>query len=192
MALLGYARVSSVEQDTALQLDALGRYGVGSIHQEKRSGVVSRPELERLLDSLSPGDVVVVYKIDRFARSLTDLLRVVDRISAAGATFKSLTEPIETETPIGRLMFQLLGAFAEFERTTIRERCVAGRVSARARGVRFGRPRKIDVESLPALVDEGLTVKEIAARFDCDRRSVTSWLDTLGLKVRPVRAVALG
>ena len=181
MALLGYARVSSAEQDTALQLDAFARYGVAMVYQEKRSGVASRPELELLLSSLVPGDVVVVYKIDRFARSLSDLLRVVDRISAAGATFKSLTEPIETETPIGRLMFQLLGAFAEFERTTIRERCAAGRVAARSRGVKWGRPPKIDRDLLPDLVSRGFTARQIADFFGCDRSSVAHAVRSLGL-----------
>lgn len=181
MAVVGYARVSSADQDTALQLDAMARHGVGTVYQEKRSGVASRPELERLLAALSPGDVVVVYKIDRFARSLTDLLRVVDRISDAGATFKSLSEPIETETPIGRLMFQLLGAFAEFERTTIRERCTAGRVAAMSRGVKWGRPPKIDKSLLPDLVARGFTARQIAEFFDCDRTSVAHAVRSLGL-----------
>lgn len=182
--LVGYARVSTVDQDTALQLEALRHAGITRIFSEKRSGVAARPELGRLLWCLRRGDVVVVYKVDRLARSLSDLLRLLSTFERMGVGFRSLTEPLDTSSPVGRMMLQILGSFAEFERSMIRERCMAGRAAAVARGVRFGRPRKIDVESLPALVDAGLTLSEIASRFDCDRRSVKSWLDHLGLKAR--------
>lgn len=182
--LVGYARVSAVDQDTALQLEALRHAGITRVFSEKRSGVASRPELGRLLWCLRRGDVVVVYKVDRLARSLSDLLRLLSTFERMGVGFRSLTEPLDTSSPVGRMMLQILGSFAEFERSMIRERCMAGRAAAVARGVRFGRPRKIDVESLPALVDAGLTLSEIASLFDCDRRSVKSWLDHLGLKAR--------
>jgi len=139
--LKGYARVSSTEQETTLQRDALRRAKVRNIVEEKRSSLVARPALEALLDELQPGDVVVVYKVDRFARSLADLLRILDRIERAGASFKSLTEPIDTGTPAGRMMMHLLGAFAEFERSMIRERSMAGQAAAVARGSVVGRPR---------------------------------------------------
>ena len=139
--LVGYARVSTQQQDNALQLEALKRAGVRRVVQEKRSGGAARPLLDGLLLRLQPGDVLVVYKIDRLARSLVDLLHILDRIRAAGASFRSLTEPLETATPVGRMMIQLLGAVAEFERAVIRERCEAGRLAARERGVQFGRPR---------------------------------------------------
>lgn len=179
--LFGYARVSTVDQDTALQVAAFAAAGVDRIFEEKLSGVVRRPGLERVLYSLRAGDVLVVYKVDRLARSLSDLLRILERVELAGASFKSLTEPIDTGTPLGRLMLQLLGSFAEFERSVIRERCMAGRRAAEVRGVRFGRPRKVDVSALPALVDEGLNAGQIAARFGCDRSSVAHWLASLGL-----------
>jgi len=140
--ILGYARVSTSEQDTALQLDALIRSGADFVHQEKRAGAgVYRPEMERLLDRLRPGDVVLVYKLDRLARSLADLLKILARIEGSGATFKSLTETIDTSSPAGRMMMQLLGAFAEFERGMIRERSIAGQLAAKDRGVAFGRSR---------------------------------------------------
>lgn len=161
--LVGYARVSSVEQDTALQLTALHRAGVAVIFEEKVSAVAHRPALEEMLDSLRPGDTLCVYKIDRLARSLSHLLRILERIEAAGALFRSLTQPVETVTPMGRLMLQLLGSFAEFERAMIRERCAAGRVEARARGVYGGRPRKIDYLQALDLHEQGLTNAEIAA-----------------------------
>jgi len=140
LALVGYARVSTVDQDTGLQLRALRLAGVRRIVQETRSGAGVRPELEALLTRLRPGDVLMVYKVDRLARSLADLLRVLQAVADAGASFKSLTEPIETTSPAGRMLVQLLGAFAEFERAIIRERCAAGMVVARQKGVRFGRP----------------------------------------------------
>lgn len=139
--IFGYARVSSSEQDTTLQLDALTRAGVDRIFQEHRPGAgVHRPELERLLEQLRAGDLVTVYKIDRLARSLSDLLHILARIEAHGAAFRSLTEPIDTSTPTGRMLMQLLGAFAEFERGMIRERSIAGQRAAMDRGKHCGRP----------------------------------------------------
>lgn len=138
---MGYARVSSQEQETALQLDALSRAGVGRVFQEKRSAGGRRPLLEALLYTLRRGDVLVVYKTDRLARSLADLLRILARIERAGAAFRSITEPFDTSTAAGRLMLQMLGSFAEFERSMIRERSMAGQEVARAAGVRIGRPR---------------------------------------------------
>lgn len=177
--LVGYARVSTVDQDTALQVAALRTAGVSRIFEEKVSGVAVRPSLQRALYSLRAGDTFLVYKVDRVARSLADLLRVVDRVSAAGASFRSLTEPIDTSTPVGRMMLQLLGSFAEFERSVIRERCAAGRVAARARGVQMGRPRKVDLDALPGLVLAGLSASEIARAMDCDRSSVAHWIRRL-------------
>lgn len=142
----GYARVSTSEQETTLQLDALKTAGVKKIYQEKRSGVASRPMLFQLLASLKNGDKVFIYKIDRLARSLIDLLGIVQKIEVAGATFQSLTEPIDTATGAGRMMVHMLGAFAEFERGIIRERCMAGQNSARQRGVHCGRPRSLASE----------------------------------------------
>ena len=134
--LIGYARVSTKEQDTTLQLDALQRAGVDldNIVQEKRGGISARPQLMALLARLHKGDVVMVYKLDRFARSLADLLAIVAKIEAAGATFRSLTESIDTSSPAGRMMLAMLGAFAEFERGMIRERSMAGQQAAKDRG----------------------------------------------------------
>lgn len=160
--LIGYARVSTVQQDTALQRAAFARAGVRRVIEEKRSGGAARPLLEALLRKLKPGDVVVVYKIDRLARSLVDLLRILQRITEAGAQFRSLTEPLETATPVGRMMLQLLGAVAEFEREVIRERCAAGRAAARARGDPTGRPVTLDRAFVLAKRREGLTLRQIA------------------------------
>lgn len=107
--IYGYARVSTTEQETTLQLGALKRAGVVKVYQEKRSGVVSRPVLAALLAKVNKGDVVTVYKIDRLARSLIDLLAILQKIDAVGATFQSLTEPIDTRSGSGRMMMHVLG-----------------------------------------------------------------------------------
>lgn len=147
--IYGYARVSTSEQETTLQLDALYRSGVTQVIQEKRSAVGDRPMLQLLLSMLRQGDVVKVYKIDRFARSLIDLLAILERIEKAGASFQSLTEPVDTSTGAGRMMMHMLGAFAEFERGIIRERSMAGQRAAMERGVHCGRKRSLpsDVEA---------------------------------------------
>jgi DNA invertase Pin-like site-specific DNA recombinase len=137
----GYGRVSTNAQDMALQQDAFQRAGVVHVVTEKWSSVGARPKLQALIASLRPGDSVTVYKLDRLGRSLQDLLNLLERIDRAGASFRSLTEPIDTHTPAGKLMYSILGAVAEFERSIIRERSIAGQVAALERGKRIGRPR---------------------------------------------------
>jgi DNA invertase Pin-like site-specific DNA recombinase len=169
--IYGYARVSTKEQDTALQLDALQRSGVDLVNivQEKRSGAGTRPKLQHLLAKLKRGDIVVVYKLDRFARSLIDLLAIIARIEKAGATFRSLTESIDTSTPAGRMMLAMLGAFAEFERGMIRERSIAGQLAARERGNLPGRRRALQADDEAELVrlylTGGYTLLGLARRY---------------------------
>lgn len=162
---LGYARVSTRDQDTALQIQALKAANVTAYWEEQQSGVKDRPALEELLSLLQDGDVLIVYKADRLARSLIDLMRIADQIHKAGAKLRSLTEPIETVTAAGRLMFQMMGAFAEFERNVIRERCEAGRRAAMARGVRFGRKPKVDHDAVFRRRNEGEQYKDVAHEF---------------------------
>ena len=142
--LIGYARVSKTEQDTELQLRALKKAGVRKIYSESRSAVKHRPQLVELLAALREGDTVMVYKLDRLARSVIDLLGIVARIESAGATFRSLTESFDTTTPAGKMAFHMLGAVAEFERSIIRERSMAGVEVARSNGVRMGRLPALD------------------------------------------------
>ncbi len=144
--LYGYARVSTSDQNTAIQYEALMRAGVSCIYEEKRSAVKTRPMLDEVLSRVGPGDTLVVYKMDRLARSLIQLLSVLALLESRKAMFRSLTESIETATPAGRLFMQMLGSFAEFERSLIRERVVAGQAAARARGQRWGRPRAMAPE----------------------------------------------
>lgn len=168
--LVGYARVSTVEQDTNLQLDALTRAGCAVIWSEKTSSVGKRVELQKALASLAPGDKLVVYKLDRLARSLKDLLTIIERLERCGAGFQSLTEPIDTSSAAGRLMLQMLGAVAEFERSLIRERSIAGQRAARARGVTFGRPRRLTRSDEAQIVARyrlgGGTLQQFASEYN--------------------------
>ena len=144
-AVLGYGRGSREGQDLAQQRAALRATGCTRLFEEKASGGRwDRPELHRLLDHLRPGDVVVVWKLDRLSRSLKDLSHIMEKIGEAGAGFRSLTEQIDTTTPAGRMMMQMVGAFAEFERAMIRERTSAGLAAARADGRIGGRRKKLD------------------------------------------------
>ncbi|MGB4117335.1 MAG: recombinase family protein [Polaromonas sp.] len=138
-----YARVSRTKQETTLQTDALKRAGVDKIFQEKYSSVGKRPMLQLLIATLQPGDAVKVWKMDRVARSLLDLLSTIQRIERAGASFQSLTEHMDTTTSHGRMMMHVLGAFAEFERSIITERTKAGQNAARERGIHCGRSRNM-------------------------------------------------
>ena len=143
--ILGYIRVSKDEkQNSLLQHKALEEARVERVFEENASGARwDRPELQRLMDQLRSDDVVVVWKLDRLSRSLKDLLILMERIDKAGAGFRSLTESIDTTTPAGRMMMQMVGAFAEFEREMIRERTRAGLQAARSAGRTGGRPQKL-------------------------------------------------
>ncbi|MDR7377642.1 DNA invertase Pin-like site-specific DNA recombinase [Rhodoferax ferrireducens] len=145
--LIGYARVSTRDQETDLQLDALHRAGVTEIYEEKASSVGTRPQLRRCLAALRPGDIFVIYKLDRVARSLPDLLSILAQIKAAGALVKSLTEPLDTTTAMGSFVIQILGAVAELERGIIRERSIAGQQAARDRGNLPGRTRALSADA---------------------------------------------
>ena len=138
MALLGYARVSTQDQKLAGQLDALKAAGATTIYREKISGTrADRPQLAKLMAALKPGDVVVVTKLDRLGRSTRELLDLIDRIGKAGASFRSLGDPLwDTSSAQGRLLSTLLASIAEFERELIRERTGEGRKRAMAAGVK--------------------------------------------------------
>lgn len=144
--LIGYARVSTNDQETTAQVSALKAAGCERIFREKASGGRwDRPELHRILDQLRKDDVLVVLKLDRLSRSLRDVLTIMEKFADEKAGFRSLTEAIDTTTPAGRMMLQMLGAFAEFERAMLRERTKAGLESARREGRIGGRPDKLNV-----------------------------------------------
>lgn len=143
--LYGYARVSTGDQDPALQIDALEAAGCVRIFTDKVSGKLERrPQLDKLLDVVLPGDVVVVWRLDRLGRSLKHLVTFLAELGERGVEFRSLTEAIDTTTATGKLLFNIMGSLAEFERSLIVERTRAGLAAARARGRHGGRPRKVD------------------------------------------------
>jgi len=168
---IGYARVSTPEQKLDLQLQALKKAGCARIFREKLPGAGrQRPELQRMLRQVREGDTVVVWKLDRLARSTRDLLETIEAIRQAGGKFLSISEPwADTTTHAGKMIMTVFAGIAEFERDLIRERTAAGRVAARHRGVRFGRPRKLNPDQAALakkLVAEGKMVSEIARAFN--------------------------
>ena len=171
---IGYARVSTADQNLDLQRDALRRARCGRLYEDRASGSnTDRPELKRCLAQLRAGDCLVVWRLDRLGRSLVDLIRIVTDLGQRGVAFESVTERIETASPIGRFMFHLLGALAEFERSLIRERILAGLAAARARGQRVGRPRKLDSAAIRRLEKRvkyhGESVAEAGKRLGVSR-----------------------
>ena len=168
---IGYARVSTLEQNLDLQLQALKKAGCRRIFREKLSGASrERPEFLKMLDQLREGDILVVWKLDRLARSTRALLETMEAIREAGARFQSLSEPwANTTTHAGKMIMTVFAGIAEFERDLIRERTAAGRVAAKRRGVRFGRPPKLSPEQAKLarrLVAEGRSVSEVADTFN--------------------------
>jgi DNA invertase Pin-like site-specific DNA recombinase len=168
--LIGYARVSTQDQNPELQLDALKESGCERVFTERASGAQrDRPELQAALAYMRSGDTLVVWKLDRLARSLKQLIETVEAMEEKGIGFRSLTEALDTTTSGGRLVFHIFGALAEFERSIIRERTVAGLASARSRGRLGGRPRALSQDDLTVakalLRDPEITVEQVAERL---------------------------
>ena len=169
--LVGYARVSTEDQNPDLQMKALKAAGCKKVFVEKASGALrERPQLTAAVDYARTGDTVVVWKLDRLARSLKQLIETVEGLEQRKIGFKSLTEAIDTTTSGGRLVFHIFAALAEFERAIIRERTLAGLAAAKARGARPGRKPSLDADDLAAakaLLKKGdLTVEEVARRMN--------------------------
>src|SRR5277367_1835075 len=146
----GYARVLTDDQTPALQLAALKKAGCKTIFKDDglSGATTKRPALLRCLEKLEPGDTLIVWKLDRLGRSLRDLITMLDDLRERGVKFRSLTEHIDTDTPTGRAMWQMIGLLAELERSLIGERTRAGVKAAKRRGVKFGRKRKLTPEQL--------------------------------------------
>ncbi len=168
---IGYARVSTQEQDLALQLDALTKEGCEKIFQEKASGAQrDRPELKAALSYMRKGDTLVVWKLDRLARSMKQLIETIESFQDEGIGLKSLQDPIDTSSSSGKLIFHIFAALAEFERGVIRERTTAGLIAARQRGRVGGRPPSLsekDIQVAKAMLkDPDITVAAVATRLN--------------------------
>lgn len=177
--LIGYARVSKQDQNTDLQMDALEALGCDQIYVEKESRVltsVERPELANALRALRAGDTLVVWKLDRLGGNLADLIATVDGLKVRNIDFRSLTENIDTSTATGRMFFQLVGVFAEFERNRLVERTKAGIAAARARGRIGGRPPALTAKQIQQaramLKDPEITVADVCEHFGISRTTL--------------------
>jgi DNA invertase Pin-like site-specific DNA recombinase len=185
---IGYARVSTHEQNLAAQLDALKKAGCFEIYQEKLSGKnTQRPELQQCLRALRPGDTLIVWRLDRLARSLSDLVNLIAALERRGIVFESLQDKIETSSAAGKLIFHVFAALAEFERNLIRERTYAGLAAARARGRKGGRKPSLDAQQIKEiralLRDPSIRAIDIAKRYGIARSTLYKHVG----KVVPIR-----
>lgn len=174
---IGYARVSTLDQDETLQVDALQKAGCDKIFIDRASGAkTSRPELDRMLSITRKGDTIVVWKLDRLGRSTQHLVTLINQFNGMGIEFISLTENMDTSTPGGILIFTVFAAMAQFERDLIRERTQAGLKAARVRGRMGGRPSKLSQEQIRAIqslyASKTLTVTQIAQQYQVSRKTV--------------------
>lgn len=188
---IGYARVSTKDQNLDLQIDALKREGCEKIYMEKASGAkTDRPELQKLLSEVRQGDIIIVWKLDRLGRSLKHLLDIVTDLIKNNIDIKSLNDNIDTSTPQGRLIFNIFASLSEFEKDLIKERTNAGLAAARARGRIGGRPRGLSREAeaiacaAETLYKERiLTVKQITERLGICKNTLYRYLRYRGVKV---------
>ncbi len=176
--LIGYARVSTVDQNLDLQRDALQRAGCGQIYEDKASGRAksNRPELGAALRALRAGDTLVVWRLDRLARSLVDLVQIINELGEKGIGFRSLTEQIDTSSVQGRLFLGVFAAMAQYQRDVIHENTMEGLKAARARGRMGGRPSKLgeqEIREIEALLkDPQITVADVAKRYGVSRATI--------------------
>lgn len=181
MAVIGYARVSTADQNAQLQLDALKEAGATRIFTDHgvSGSTASRPQLDACLDHLRKGDVLTVWKLDRLGRNTRHVLEVVDEITSRGIGFRSLTEGLHTEGAMGKAMLTIMAAFAQLERDTMIERTRAGLVAAAANGRKGGRPRKVDdadAAKARSLRDKGITASDIGKMLGVSRATVYRYL----------------
>jgi DNA invertase Pin-like site-specific DNA recombinase len=190
--LIGYARVSTDDQNLDLQKDALTRAGCERILEDQQSGSkAERPGLQTALDYARKGDTLVVWRLDRLSRSLKDLIEMVTQLESRGIGLKSLHESLDTSSSSGKLIFHIFGALAEFERNLIRERTQAGLQAARARGRKGGRPKSLDADKRALAVqlyeDKNHTVKQICQMMGISKPTLYEYIDAhrAGLNSKP-------
>ena len=179
--LIGYARISTADQHLDLQMDALEQVGCAKIFTDTISGSkTARPGLDEVLAYLREGDTLVVWKLDRLGRSLKHLIEIITHLNEEGKEFKSLQESLDTASPTGKLIFHVLGALAEFERSLIRDRTMAGLAAARARGRIGGRPRVLNKRNLAMaksmLADPSCRVAEVAKTLGVSKATIYNYL----------------
>ena len=179
---IGYCRVSTDDQNPDLQLTALKRAGCRRLFTDKATGAhIKRPELGKCLKTLKTGDTLIVWKLDRLGRSLHDLIGLLDDLKTRGVAFRSVTESIDTATPTGRAMWQMVGILAELERSLIQERTQAGRTGAQARGVKMGRTPLLTAQQVAharKLIEQGEHHNTVARSLGVSRRTLYRALAT--------------
>lgn len=178
---IGYARVSTHEQNLDLQIDALKKAGCDVIYQEKTTGTRIKPELEQCLKALRQGDVLVVWRLDRLSRNVSELLTTISGLAADKVGFESLNEKIDTTSATGNLIFQVFAALAEFERNVISERTKAGLRAARSRGRVGGRPPKLNSKQVKEIrhmiKNPDIPITQIAERYSVSRATIYKVVD---------------
>ena len=190
---IGYARVSTKDQNFGLQIDALQKAGCEKLYREVVSGArTERPVLDRVVDSLRTGDVLVIWKLDRLGRLLKHLVELVNTLRERGVGLQSLNDPIDTTTPQGRLSFNLFASLAEFERDLIRERTQAGLSAARARGRNGGRPKGLSAQAEATAcaaetlyLERKLSVRQVADRLGISKSTLYAYLRYRGVAISP-------
>jgi DNA invertase Pin-like site-specific DNA recombinase len=192
--LIGYARVSTTDQNLDLQRDALKSAGCEKVYEDRASGAkTERPGLEKALEALRAGDTLVVWRLDRLGRSLSHLIGTVGELQSRGVGFMSLQESIDTTSPTGNLVFHIFGAIAEFERNLIRERTQAGLAAARARGRKGGRPRKLSTKKQQLLYDlydaKEKSIREICEMLEISKKTLYEYLKRRPAKTEPTTGI---
>ena len=187
---IGYARVSTKDQNLNLQIEALNREGCEQIYSEKQSSSKERLEFEKLRESVRSGDIVIVWKLDRLGRSLKDLVNIIDEFKSKGVEFRSIVDSFDTTSPNGRLFFSIVAALAEYEKELIRERTKAGLESARLRGRIGGRRPGLsqDAKNKAAAakhlyLDEKLPIEEILKSLSISRATLYRYLRSVGVTI---------
>jgi DNA invertase Pin-like site-specific DNA recombinase len=173
----GYARVSTEDQNASMQRTALKKHGCKKIFTDdgQSGATTNRPEFQKCLKKLATGDSLTVWKLDRLGRSLRDLIIILDDFKERGIKFRSLTENIDTESATGRAMWQMIGVLAELERSQIKERTQAGIAAAQARGVQFGRKKKLkpyQVQQIRKRIKSGEAPSDVAETFNIGRSTL--------------------
>lgn len=187
MAIIGYARVSTNHQKLDSQIDALEKYGVDKIYKEYDSGRnQNRVVLEEVLDVLKPGDTLVIFKLDRLARGTQHLLKLLEEFEERQISFVSIQNNIDTTTPMGKLIFTIMGAFAEMEAELIRERVIAGLETAQSKGVKLGRPSKSEEikQAIELYKETDLTTQEISKQVDISTATLYRHLEKQQIPLR--------